>query len=145
MNDCKALLTAYNYSQAKVLMAVYGRADSKGPVLIAEDENREFFMIDFSKADEKDMRKTMATWFSTPPLNGTVVSETLWSRLGKVVCGMTKSATTELATANPDPSKAGTFFDVGKNVFKNVNVYAIGSLIIAKTFNGAVCPAQQAA
>lgn len=143
--DCKALLAAYDFDQAQVLMAVYGRAGSKGPVLVAEDTSQNFFAIDFAKANEKDMRRVLATWFQSPPLNGVVVSKTLWDRLGPVVCTMTKSATTELATANPDPSKAGTFFDFTKNVFKNVNIYAIGALIIGKTFNAALCPAQQTA
>lgn len=145
MKDCKVLLKAYNYDQAQVLMAVYGRPGVKGPVMVAEDASQEFFLIDFSKANEKDMRRVLATWFSSPPLNGVVVSRTLWDRLQPVVCAATKATTTELAAGNPDPSKPGTYFDFAKNVFRNVNFWAIGAVIVGKTFNAALCPAPKTA
>ncbi|MAM40671.1 MAG: hypothetical protein CL949_19700 [Erythrobacter sp.] len=145
VKNCKALLEAYDFDQAQVLMGVYGRAGSKGPILVAEDVDRQFFAIDFLKANEKDMRRVLATWFQNPPLNGVVVSKTLWDIMRPTVCTVTTSTTKELAAANPDPSKAGTFFDFAANVFKNVNLWAIGALIVGNSFNAALCPSQQSA
>lgn len=140
LRNCKQLLAAYDYGQAQALMALYGRADSKGPILVAVDTSDDFLVIDFARANERDTRRVLNSWFQRVPVDGQVVSVTIWDRIRPTVCSLTREVATDLGQRNPDPSKASSYVDLATLTLRSINLWSIGALIVGRTFNAALCP-----
>ena len=113
---CDSLLKGYDFEAASVLLQVYGRPTSKGPVLLIADDKagaeQRFAFIDLQKADKKQISEIVPGWFRRVSSGGlkdeALRGTSFGSIFGALLCNTGKQIVKDNLPDGADPTSPKT-------------------------------------
>lgn len=143
--NCDQLLKEYDFQLANLYLQRYGQGLSKGPILVAVDQDGRFAFIDTEKADGRDIARIVIEWANMFQKGGmsniSISSPTFLENLAGLLCNTTKAVVTlRTPAAGADVQNPASFgFDPGTGKWNRPSLFGVGALLFGGTITNLAC------